>query len=179
MSDREKLEALFDKHGYKDFRWIKPADITVSHWVRLKCMYGCRGYAQNASCPPNVPQVQECERFIREYSEAVVFHFAKKVDPPEARHKWSRKVNLKLLDLERDVFISGFHKAFLLFMDTCRLCDECSGKKGECKNPKKARPAPEAMAIDVFSTVRKCGYPIDVLSDYSQVMNRYAFLMVQ
>jgi hypothetical protein len=27
--------------------------------------------------------------------------------------------------------------------------------------------------------VRKVGYPIHVLSDYSQAMNRYAFLMIE
>jgi hypothetical protein len=35
------------------------------------------------------------------------------------------------------------------------------------------------MAIDVFETVRKIGYPIGVLDDYSQQMNRYAFLLIQ
>jgi len=35
------------------------------------------------------------------------------------------------------------------------------------------------MAIDVFSTVRQVGYPIQVLSDYDQAMNRYAFLLVE
>jgi len=34
------------------------------------------------------------------------------------------------------------------------------------------------MAIDVFSTVRKLGYPIEVLKDYSEEMNRYAILLV-
>jgi hypothetical protein len=35
------------------------------------------------------------------------------------------------------------------------------------------------MAIDVFATVRKLGFPIEVLSDYSQAMNRYAFLVIE
>jgi hypothetical protein len=35
------------------------------------------------------------------------------------------------------------------------------------------------MAMDVFATVRKIGYPIQVLSDYSQEMNRYAFLLIE
>jgi hypothetical protein len=37
----------------------------------------------------------------------------------------------------------------------------------------------EALAVDVFSTVRKYGFPIEVLSDFSQAMNRYAFLLVE
>jgi len=35
------------------------------------------------------------------------------------------------------------------------------------------------MAIDVYATIRKLGYPIQVLSDYSQKMDRYAFLMIE
>jgi hypothetical protein len=34
------------------------------------------------------------------------------------------------------------------------------------------------MAVDVFSTVKKYGFPIEPLTDYAQAMNRYAFLMV-
>jgi hypothetical protein len=41
-----------------------------------------------------------------------------------------------------------------------------------------ARPAPEAMAVDVYSTVRQFGYEISVRTDYDQKMDRYAFLMV-
>jgi len=32
--------------------------------------------------------------------------------------------------------------------------------------------------MDVFTTVRSLGYPIEVLSRYDQTMNRYAFLLV-
>ncbi|MFX1285482.1 MAG: hypothetical protein ACFFB5_17725 [Promethearchaeota archaeon] len=36
---------------------------------------------------------------------------------------------------------------------------------------------PEGMVIDVYSTIRKLGYPIEVLKDYSEKMNRYSFLI--
>jgi hypothetical protein len=35
------------------------------------------------------------------------------------------------------------------------------------------------MGVDVFATVRKYGFPIEVLSDYAQAMNRYAFLLIE
>ena len=179
MSDRAGLEALFARHGYTDFKWIEPAHIVVSQWVRMKCMFGCPDYGRNASCPPNVPSVLECRAFFDEYSTAALFHFAKQVDKPEERGDWSRKVNHALLKLEREVFLSGHQKAFLLFMDCCRICADCPGVRAECKSPKLARPSPESMGVDVFSTVRQCGFPIQVLSDYAQVMNRYAFLLIE
>jgi len=106
-------------------------------------------------------------------------HFEKKVDKPEDRYAWTRQVNTKLLKLERDVFVAGYPKAFLLFMDTCYLCNDCSGSRIKCLNKKLARPTPEALAVDVYSTVRQVGYPIEVLYDYSQKMDRYAFLMIE
>ena len=179
MVDRSQLETLLADHGYTDYRWIEPADIVVAQWVRLKCMFGCGNYGTLACCPPNVPSVAECRRFFDEYSAAVVIRFEKAVDQPEDRHARSRGVNRELVKLERAVFLAGYRKAFLLFMDSCYLCAECAGTREGCKNPRAARPSPESMAVDVFATVRPYGYPIEVLSEYSQTMNRYAFLMIE
>jgi predicted metal-binding protein len=179
MNNRAQLDALFAKRGYTNYKWIKPADIVVSQWVRMKCTFGCANYGKNASCPPNVPSVSECRQFFDEYNTAAIFHFEKRVDQPEERHAWSRGVNQELLELERAVFLAGYQKTFLLFMDSCGICAECVGARHDCKNPRLARPSPESMAVDVFSTVRQYGYPIEVLSDYSQAMNRYAFLLIE
>jgi predicted metal-binding protein len=179
VKERKKLEGLFQGKGYTDYKWIDPHKIIVAQWVRMKCMFGCGNYGQNACCPPNVPSVAECERFFHEYQDAVIFRFEKAVDPPEDRHKWSKKVNIKLAKLERKVFLAGYERAFLLFMDSCGLCADCSATREECKEPRSARPSPESMAVDVYTTVRQFGFPIEVRTDYSQEMNRYAFLMIR
>ncbi|MBN1882962.1 MAG: DUF2284 domain-containing protein [Deltaproteobacteria bacterium] len=179
MVDKKRLNALFADHGYDDYTWIRSRDIVVSQWVRMKCMFGCGSYGSVGCCPPNTPSVDECRRFFSEYTDCVVFHFQKQIPDPKKRHEWSREVNMKLLKMERDVFISGYRKAFLLFMDECSLCAECAGTKLNCKNPRSARPSPEGMAMDVFSTVRKYGLPIEVLRNYDEPMNRYAFLMIE
>lgn len=179
MIERKQLETLFLKHKFKDFKWIDPRNIVVSHWVRMKCTFGCVGYGKSVCCPPNMPSVDECSSFFKEYKEGVVFHFEKKLQKPEDRHEWTRGINARLLRLEREVFLSGNQKTFLLFMDTCDLCKECAAERSKCRNKRSARPAPEAMAIDVFSTVKQIGYPIEVLKNYSKTMNRYAFLLVE
>lgn len=179
MDTRERIESIIQKHGYTDFKWMDPAEVVVSQWVRMKCLYGCNEYGKTATCPPHAPSVSECEKFFREYDKAVVFRFEKEVKKPEDRFAWTREVNLKLSRLEKDVFCSGFEKAFLLFMDSCNICKSCPGEKQECKQPKTARPTPEALGVDVYSTVRKLGYPIQVLADYADTMNRYAFLLIE
>jgi predicted metal-binding protein len=178
MDNQPELEALFHRHGFTDFRWIDPQRVIVAQWVRMKCTFGCGVYGKNASCPPNVPSVAECERFFREYQQAVVFHFQRQMDKPEDRHIWTRQVCSDLLKVEREVFLAGHERAFLLFMDNCSLCAECTGERAKCVNPRLSRPTVEALAVDVYSTVRQIGYPIQVLTDYAQAMNRYAMLLI-
>jgi predicted metal-binding protein len=177
--DQTALETLFAAHGYTDYKWMDPAKIVVAQWVRMKCTFGCTVYGQNASCPPNTPSVEECRQFFKEYTSGVIIHFPQAVDKPEDRHAWARQVNAGLSKLERAVFLSGYPKTFLLFMDHCGICAECPGVRSACKVPRQARPAPEAMAVDVFSTVRQYGFPIQVLTEYTQTMNRYAFLLIE
>ena len=126
MSDRQKLEVIFQSHGYSDFKWIDPKEFVVAQWVRMKCMFGCNEYGRVASCPPNVPSVEECQKFFQDYNEAAIFHFRRAVEKPEDRYDWTRDLNQKLLDLEKEVFTSGYEKAFLLFLDSCVLCRSCS-----------------------------------------------------
>ena len=72
-----------------------------------------------------------------------------------------------------------FLQAFLLFMDECQICNQCSGTREECKNPHLSRPSPEALGVDVFATVRKLSLPVEVLTNQTQEMNRYSFLMIE
>jgi len=67
---------------------------------------------------------------------------------PENRHNWSKKINAKLVQLEREVFLAGCERAFLLFMDSCCFCQECSGTRATCQEPRMARPSPEGMCAD-------------------------------
>ncbi len=178
MADIDKVESILRDKGFTDFKWLDPMEIVVSQWVRLKCEFGCPDYGRLASCPPNTPSVEECRRFFAEYSHAIALHFEKVAPDDKVRRTWYTRTNLKLLKMEQAVFMAGYPKAFLLFIDSCSICPECVPNREDCKKPKLARPTVEAMAVDVFSTVRKLGYPIEVLTDTTQAMNRYAFLMI-
>ncbi|MFW9788588.1 MAG: DUF2284 domain-containing protein [Candidatus Thorarchaeota archaeon] len=175
----KEIEGLFHKHGFNNYKWIGPEDVVVANWVRMKCAYGCPSYGKAACCPPNTPSVAECRDLFDEYSDIAIFHFPVELNDPEARHDVVKDIDGRLSKLEREVFLSGQEKAFLLFAGSCHLCEECAISRENCKHPKRARPTSEALAVDVFSTVRAAGYPLNVLKDYNESMNRYAFLLVR
>ncbi|NNF97819.1 MAG: DUF2284 domain-containing protein [Desulfobacteraceae bacterium] len=178
LEQRKQIDDIIQLNSYSDYRWIDAKRIIVSQWVRMKCKFGCSEYGRGGACPPNTASVAECERFFREYTNAVILHFEGKMDKPEDRHAWSAKINAKLVKLERAVFLAGFERTFLLFMDSCCFCKACTGNRETCEQPRMARPAPEAMAVDVYSTVRQFGFDINVRGNVDQKMDRYAFLMV-
>ena len=174
-----EIEEIFQKHGFDDYKWINSKDVAIANWVRMKCVYGCPSYGKAASCPPNTPSVAECRDLFDEYTDISIFHFSLKVESAEERHSAMKEIDKKLLGMEREVFLSGNVKAFLLFAGSCNLCTECVSSREDCKNPKLARPTSEALAVDVYTTARAAGYPINVLKEYSDTMNRYAFLLVR
>lgn len=176
----ETIDSLIRQHGFTDYKWIKAGDLVVARWVRFKCMFGCEWYGKQGACPPaGVPDVAEIREFFAEYEDAVLFHFTTVHEQPEDNRTWTRENNDRLLKLERDVFLAGYYKTFLLFMGSCYICRECAGDRLSCRNPDISRPSPESFAVDVFSTVRRLGYPIEVLRHYGQPLNKYGFLLVE
>jgi predicted metal-binding protein len=176
--DKVEINKKIKSFGFTDFKWIEASDIVVANWVRVKCMFGCTSYGTKASCPPQMPSVQECKDFFAEYHRAVLFHIRKQLDNPDDRLKWGKEVNSELIKLERDIFLDGYYKAFVLYMDECHLCYECALSRSECHHKKESRPCAEALAVDVYATAHKYNYPVEVLKDYYSEMNRYAILLI-
>lgn len=176
---QEDIESIFNEHECSDYRWFNPSEVRVNNWVRFKCTWGCPNYGKWSSCPPNVPSIQECQQFLTEYSQGVIFHFEGSFTNREERQAWTSDINKRLLAIERDVFLRGFYKAFVLFIDPCHFCEECVTPRDACNQKLDARPDPDALGIDVYYAARSVGYPIQVLTDPEQIMNRYGFLLVE
>jgi predicted metal-binding protein len=82
--------------------------------------------------------------------------------------------------LERDIFLAGCYKAFLLQFGSCEFCKDCTAEdtRIKCINKIMSRPGADAMGIDVYKTARNVGYPIQVVKDRADAMDRYAFLLI-
>ena len=175
----KRIGEMAKSHGLDDFKWIDPKKIVTGHWVRAKCIYGCSRYGLKACCPPEVPPVAECKNLLKEFHQGLFFHLPKKFEDPQERFAWSREVNKRVLAFEREVFLSGFHKAFIFTPAPCNICGECKSSKRECRNPSLARPTLEAYSVDVFTSARNFGYPAQVLKGYEEETNRYGLLLVE
>jgi predicted metal-binding protein len=174
-----KVDELAKTHGFHDYKWMDPQEIITAHWVRTKCVYGCPSYGRKACCPPETPAVGDCRSLFGEYTKGILYHFSKQFTDAQLRHAWGRELVTQALAFERDVFLAGFHKAFIFPPAPCNLCAECTSPRTRCINPSKSRPTLESYSVDVFATARKFGYSIEVLRDYGDAINRYGALLVE
>jgi predicted metal-binding protein len=145
------------------------ADIVFDPRVVLKCLFGCKTYGRNHTCPyqKSPLTMAEYEEVFKRYEWGVIIgcrdgHLSQKIS----------------FEIERQCFLDGYHFAFSL--SDCGLCKECSKITDEpCRIPDKARPAFHAVGIDVFKTVKKFGLPLAVARDYDAELNWYSAVFVQ
>jgi predicted metal-binding protein len=178
MTSHEKIDSVLIKQGFSDYKWINPGEIVVAHWVRVKCFFGCSDFGLG-TCPPNTPSVNDCDSFFKEYEHGLVIRLNKFADKNAYPSDWSREMTNKLLAIEREIFLTGFQKVFLLNQTCCMLCNDCSGNRTDCKDKTRSRPSPESFAVDVYKTVRNAGMEINVVADNPSDMNRIAILLIE
>jgi predicted metal-binding protein len=167
LSDKELCKLAKNKSGVIAASMISPADVETAAWVRLKCQFGCDGYGRCLVCPPFTPTPEQMRKVLDCYNRALIIHFEPQTD-----------VKAVIVELERDIFLRGAWKAFGLGAGPCYLCKSCPVEEKQCRHAEKARPAMEACGIDVFSTVKKAGFTIEVVRTTSQCPNYYGLILI-
>ena len=161
-------------------------DIVVDERTRLKCSVPrCYAYDRCLTCPPHTMSVEEFRRILSRYKKAMIVQVEtdqNSMDKSSAslgsasprifkEHiERLRPFNFKLLGViervEQAAFKSGYAYAAGFGAGRCFLCgDECPGiLDGRCRHPFRARPAMEAMGIDIRVTAKNAGLSVELSS---------------
>ena len=117
------------------------------------------------TCPPYSPTPEQTKRMLAHYKYALLIHGDEHTDI-------SRIVSA----LEKNIFLDGYYKAFAMGAGPCTLCAKCAKS---CRYAERARPAMEACGIDVYSTVRANGFPLEVLKTKTCKENYYGVVLIE
>jgi predicted metal-binding protein len=161
--------------------------VVVQEWVRLKCQFGCPEFGKWLTCPPFTPNIDDVRRILSEYSKILIVKFdqspiSKKLGAEgfmKEFNKRQRRVNEATLNMERQLLRKGYYKAFALEPGICNRCKQCVTQQGKCRYPTEARPSPEALAIDMFSTVKNAGWDLELKTDVYQSWTNYALILLE
>ncbi len=167
LTDEALRRLVEGKAGVQVAKVIAPAEVETAEWVRLKCQFGCDGYGQCLTCPPYSPTPEQMRKVLDGYQRAILIHFGRDAD-----------TKATVAELEREIFLRGAWKAFGLGAGPCYFCETCVLLEGPCRQAERARPAMEACGIDVYTTVRRAGFPIEVVRDRKQCPQYYGLILV-
>ncbi len=176
--EKQAIETLAKHHGFDDVKWLNGKDIDVRQWVRFKCRFMCETYGQKPVCPPFMPKIEACERFFKEYNRVLIIRKTMKAHRRDQDNDYFKDIDEQLMAFEKKLFFNGLEKVMALPATICDRCGACAVDPKDCHHPNLARPTPEALGVDIFSTVKKVGYTTEVLSSFDQQMNRYMFVMI-
>jgi predicted metal-binding protein len=182
-ADLEHYRQLALELGAADAAIIPASQVTVDERVRLKCVVPrCLRAGETPNCPPHAPDLQLIRSALSRFSWAIVFKCH--VEPledylpgrgatrAERRRTLSfhRKSSEVVYALERRAYRDGYHLAMGFGGGSCKdyLCQGMVCQfldSGRCRHPHRARPAMEAMGIDVVALVNGLGWEIYPLLD--------------
>lgn len=146
---------------------IKASDIALDPRTYLKCMYGCKDWGRNWTCPsaPGAVRPWDFGAMLKRYRSAILVHCSDK--------KLSQAISYAI---EREAFLDGHYFAFS--MSDCALCEGCAYPE-PCRTPKQARPAMQALGIDVYATARRQKLPIFPLRKDDEPQNWYSLVLIE
>ena len=144
-SNQELIQEALD-FGCAKAKVISTKAISLAHWVKLQCQFGCSNHAKLFTCPPFTPESEEMAEILEEYDQALLIYADQDTNVQEI-----------VIHLETRFKQKGYQKAFALGAQPCKLCDPCTISTF-CQYPEKARPTLQACGIDVKATVNNNGW---------------------
>jgi predicted metal-binding protein len=187
-ADLERYRELALESGASEAVVIPAGDVTVDERVRLKCVIPrCLRAGETPNCPPYAPDLDLVRRALDRFSWAILFkcdvepieEYVPKRGATKAEQRRTLSFHQKsgevVYTLERRAYKDGYHLAMGFGGGSCKdyLCQGMLCQfldSGRCLFPHRARPAMEAMGIDVVALINKVGWEAyALLDDFSLV----------
>jgi len=187
-ADLEMLRGRALELGAAGAEIIRADQLIVDERVRLKCSIPrCLRAGETPNCPPNAPDLDLVRKAFARYSRGILIKThvepigdytpgsSKDSDGTDQSLLFHQKTAKIVYEIERLAYQHGYPLAMGLGGGSCKdyLCHGlvCQFKdSGRCRFPLKARPAMEALGIDVVDIIGKVGwnaYPL--LGEVSEI----------
>ncbi len=183
MTDLETFREKALELGAAAAEKIWASQIVVDERVRLKCTVPrCLRAGETPNCPPYAPELDVVRKAFAKFSWGILLktHLEpmENYTPKSGQEQnllFHKKSGEIVYELERLAYKQGYHLAMGLGGGSCKdyLCRGLICQfldSGRCRFPLRARPAMEAMGIDVVDLISKVGweaYPL--LDDPGQI----------
>ncbi len=182
-ADLERYRHLALEMGASEAAIIPANSVTIDERVRLKCIVPrCLRAGETPNCPPYTPDLDAVRRAFSRFYWAILFKCdvapieeytpGRGATPAKQRRTllFHQKSSEVIYKLERQAYKDGYHLAMGFSGGSCKdyLCHGMVCQfldSGRCRFPHRARPAMEAMGIDVIDLINKADWSAYALLD--------------
>ncbi|MBA7666367.1 hypothetical protein ES703_74446 [subsurface metagenome] len=182
-ADLERYRQLAMELGASEAVIIPASDVTIDERVRLKCVVPrCLRAGETPNCPPYAPDIDLVRRAVSRFSWAILLKCdikpIEQYAPSRAGDKAKQRQTLAfhqksaevVSGLEFQAYKDGYHLAMGFGGGSCKdyLCQGLVCQfldSGRCRFPHRARPAMEAVGIDVINLINQAGWEAYALVD--------------
>lgn len=161
----EQLLVRIKAIGFKKIYRLDAKEILLTDWTGIKCRFGCDRY-ESLNCLTSMPK-EKTAAIIRDYRHAVLLEG----EPP------TRDFQKRVLEAEREGFLSGYHKAFSFWAGPCSICATCTSDSS-CRMTADKRPSMEGAGIDVFETARRAGARVRTLKSRTDYIKYFGLILL-
>jgi len=176
QADLERYRELALALGASEAAIIPAGTVIIDERVRLKCVVPrCLRAGETPNCPPYAPDLDLVRRALSRFSWAILLKCD--VEPLEdyvpgrgatkAEQRRTLSFHQKsaeaVYELERQAYRDGYHLAMGFGGGSCKdyLCQGLICQfldSGRCRFPHRARPAMEAVGMDVIALINTVGW---------------------
>ena len=182
-ADLERYQQLAHELGATKATIIPADHVVIDERVRLKCVVPrCLRAGETPNCPPYAPDLNLVRQALSRFSWAILIkcnvepieEYAPKKSGTKTEQRRTLSFHQKSADvvyeLERQSYKDGYHLAVGFGGGSCKdyLCNGLICQfldSGRCRFPQRARPAMEAVGIDVIDLINKAGWKAYALLD--------------
>ena len=156
--DRQKFEEFISQYPIYEYRLLDTQNIRIEERVRTICRQECTRYGSTWACPPAVGTLEECEKRIKKYPQAVFFSSVAEVSDILNMEEMlsTRRAHEDLTtEVGRYLKEEGY-EIFILSTESCDICEKCAYTEGKpCRHPDRMHPCLESHGVVVNEIVEE------------------------
>ena len=156
--DKRHEHRKISQYPIFEYRLLDTKDIGVEERVRTICREECERYDSTWACPPAVGTLQECEKKIRSFPQAVFFSSVAEVsDIMNMEEMLSTRHAHEDLTTEVGKYLNREgYETYILSTESCDICEKCAYKEGKpCRHPERMHPCLESHGVVVNEIVER------------------------
>lgn len=154
----EKFDEFISQYPIFEYRILKTQEINIAERGRIICETECPRYGTTWACPPAVGSLEDCEKKIKGYPDAVFFSSVAEVsDVMNMEEMLSTRHAHEKLTSEVGRYLEGEgYETFILSTESCDICETCAYTEGKpCRHPERMHPCLESHGVICHEIVEK------------------------